>query len=116
MSKAITEIVGYEHAQVGSESSLLDLVCNDGPAAVGIDASHMSFQLYTSGVYDEPACSSTELDHHVTVLGYGIDGSTPYWLVRNSWGTNWGMQGYIWMSRNKNNQCGIATDAVAPGV
>jgi cathepsin L len=105
-------ITGYTDV-AQSESALLQAVAGR-PVSVAIDASHQSFQLYRSGVYNEPACSSTQLDHGVLAIGYGSDGGSDFWLVKNSWGTEWGQNGYIWMSRNKNNQCGIATAASYP--
>jgi cathepsin L len=108
-------ISGYTDVTTGSEPALQTAVIQQ-PVSVAIDASHESFQLYTSGVYYESACSSTTLDHGVLAIGYGVDGSDDYWLVKNSWGTTWGISGYIWMSRNKDNNCGIATAASYPTV
>ncbi|KAL7873635.1 hypothetical protein AOLI_G00127060 [Acnodon oligacanthus] len=68
-------------------------------------------------VYDDPDCSNTNVTHAVLVVGYGTDAlRKDYWLVKNSWGVNWGDKGYIKMSRNKNNQCGIATKGYYPVV
>lgn len=98
------------------EKSLMAAVSSKGPIAAAVDASHYSFQLYSSGIYDEPSCSSTYIDHGVGVVGYGSEGQSDYWIVKNSWGSSWGENGYIRMSRNKNNQCGIATLACYPTV
>lgn len=67
------------------------------------------------GVYYESECSD-QLNHAILVVGYGTDASTgvPYWLVKNSWGTSWGENGYGKVARNKDNNCGIASLASYP--
>jgi len=103
----------YKDVLAGSEASLQNAVATGGPVSVAIDASQPSFQFYSGGVYYEPECSSSQLDHGVLAVGYDTDKATSkaYWIVKNSWGTDCGRAGYIWMSRNRDNNCGIATAA-----
>jgi len=102
------KIKGMVNITEGNETDLAYGVVNT-PVSVAIDASQSSFQFYHGGIYYEPFCKTKndDLDHGVLVVGFG-DG---YFLVKNSWGPVWGWQGYIYMSRGRNNNCGIATCA-----
>jgi cathepsin L len=116
-SKVVAKYSSYVNVTSGSESAL-QTASAAGVVSVAIDASSFWFQLYSGGVYDDSSCRNSldDLDHGVTLVGYGHDTSSgkDFWEVKNSWGGSWGESGYIRMVRNKNNQCGIATCASYP--
>lgn len=106
---------GYVDIPQGDEEALKKALATVGPVSIAIDASHESFQFYSEGVYYEPQCDSENLDHGVLAVGYGTsEEGEDYWLVKNSWGTTWGDQGYVKMARNRDNHCGVATCASYP--
>eukprot|EP00039_Didymoeca_costata_P026022 m.14732 g.14732 ORF g.14732 m.14732 type:complete len:418 (+) comp5193_c0_seq1:204-1457(+) len=95
---------------VNKEDSLAAAIRWAGPMAVTIDA--FPLKGYTGGIIRHH-CPNTQENHAVQIVGYGselIDGETiPYWIVRNSWGTTWGENGYFRLYRGE-NACGIASD------
>jgi C1A family cysteine protease len=110
------QIKSYEQVPRNSEDSLLKAVANQ-PVSVGIDISGM-IRFYSSGIFTGEC--GTKPDHAVTIVGYGTSNDgTKYWLVKNSWGTEWGEKGYIRMKRDidaKEGLCGIAMDASYPNI
>ncbi|XP_056275349.1 digestive cysteine proteinase 2-like isoform X2 [Pseudoliparis swirei] len=111
-SQLVAPIQSYTNVTSGDGEALKLALFKNGPVAVNIDAAHRSFVFYSHGVYYEPACGNTvdDLDHAVLAVGYGTLSGEPYWLVKNSWSTYWGNDGYVLMSM-KDNNCGVATDA-----
>merc|ERR1711991_928945 len=86
---------------------LVDAVGNVGPVSVAIEADQMSFQLYSKGVLTGNC--GKNLDHGVLAVGFGTDGSTDYWKVKNSWGASWGEAGFFRLLRGKGGagECGL---------
>uniref|UniRef100_A0A671VH11 Cathepsin S n=1 Tax=Sparus aurata TaxID=8175 RepID=A0A671VH11_SPAAU len=103
----------YDFLPEGDEGALKQALATIGPISVAIDATRPRFAFYRSGVYDDPSCTQ-KINHAVLAVGYGTLNGQDYWLVKNSWGTSFGDQGYIRMARNKNDQCGITQDACYP--
>jgi len=105
----------YKDVTPGQESALYPAV-DMNPVSIAIEADQQVFQFYQGGVLDDPSCG-TQLDHGVLVVGYGTDSDAgaDYWIVKNSWGAQWGESGYIRMVRDK-NQCGLAAEPSYPTV
>lgn len=96
------KITAYVDVQAGSADQLAQAVALR-PVAVAVDANN--WQLYSSGIFSN---CRTSLDHGVLLVGYTSDA----WIVKNSWGTGWGENGYIRLARG--NTCGIANSASYP--
>ncbi|XP_060702533.1 procathepsin L-like [Hemiscyllium ocellatum] len=115
-SDIVATCKGSQRIPSGSEVDLAAAVATVGPISAGIDAEHRSFMLYKSGIFYEPRCSTTKLDHGILVVGYGTENQKPFWIVKNSWGASWGNRGYVHMAKDMDNNCGIASNAVYPEV
>lgn len=89
------------------------------PVAIAIQADQFVFQHYTGGIITDASCG-TELDHAVLIVGYGTEDGLDYWLVKNSWGSSWGDNGYVKILRTDSNDdvgiCGVAAQASYPVV
>lgn len=122
------KVTGFEKLAPG-ESNLLSAVFNQGPVAVGMSCEHWSFFSYTAGIYYEPECTNSTnlIDHYMVVIGYGTSATgEDFWIIKNrllaniklaglnnklyhySWGTSWGISGFIKVARNVNNMCCVA--------
>jgi C1A family cysteine protease len=64
------------------------------PVSVLVEADRSVFQQYSGGIMNSSLCG-TNLDHATAVVGYGSSSGVDYWIMRNSWGSWWGDQGYM---------------------
>ncbi|EDW41429.1 digestive cysteine proteinase 1 [Drosophila sechellia] len=106
----VAPIKGFVNVTSNDPNAFKLALLKHGPLSVAIDASPKTFSFYSHGVYYEPTCKNDVdgLDHAVLAVGYGSINGEDYWLVKNSWSTYWGNDGYILMSAKKNN-CGVMT-------
>ncbi|KAM8935308.1 cathepsin O [Lycaon pictus] len=91
------------------EDEMAKVLLTFGPLVVVVDA--VSWQDYLGGIIQHH-CSSGEANHAVLITGFDKIGSTPYWIVRNSWGSSWGVDGYAHVKMG-GNICGIADSVSA---
>nr|XP_023884001.1 zingipain-2-like [Quercus suber] len=109
------QISAFEDLPSNNEKALLQAVANQ-PISIAIDGSGRNFHFYKSGVFMEEC--GTRLTHAVTAIGYGTSADgTKYWLMKNSWGTRWGENGYMRIQRDTSapeGLCGLAKKASYP--
>merc|ERR1712228_103012 len=114
-NQAVSSVTGHHSVHHGDEEQLEQALVQIGyPVSIAVRASS-TFRHYSSGVYDDVGCiDDGNLNHAILVVGYHK--TTPdneYWIVKNSWGANWGKQGYIKMRMSK-NICGMAERGTYP--
>jgi len=99
-------VTGFKDVTVNSVEALMTALAQQ-PVSVAIEADSIFFQLYSGGVMQ--FWCGTKLDHGVLAVGYGTDGSTDYWKVKNSWGATWGEVGFFRLLRGKGGagECGL---------
>jgi len=102
-SKGVVAATKYADVKHGDAEQLKASITL-GPTSVAIEADKATFQQYKTGVITSAACG-TQLDHAVLAVGYGTENGEDYFLVKNSWATVWGDQGYVKIGTK--NVCGI---------
>merc|ERR1712226_1271678 len=112
IAATVTDNVCGTTSYNGANSPLLArAVMAKGPVTIGIDAGGLAFSLYSGGVYSSTSCSGRRINHAVTTVGFGVDTTSemPFWTIKNSWGTGWGLDGYILVERGV-DVCGVERD------
>jgi len=105
---ALTVKGGSFNITEGDETELKHAVFEKGPVAIAFQVVS-GFSDYKSGVYTSDVCknSTDDVNHAVLAVGYGHQQGMDYWLVKNSWGADWGDEGYFKIQRGV-NMCGVA--------
>ena len=107
-SRGVGQVSAFKDVATGSASQLRAAVAQQ-PVSIAIEADQNVFQMYTGGVITS-GCGS-RLDHGVLAVGYGVENGQDYFLVKNSWGPEWGVRGFVKIAPN---QCGITNQASYP--
>ncbi|CAI5733414.1 unnamed protein product [Peronospora destructor] len=111
------QVVGRSCENSSDSTELLKLALQQQPISVAINSGG-SFDAYKGGIYacpnDGDFVSSTDINHAVVLVGYGSDGTTDYWIIKNSYGTNWGEKGFLRLATDSKINCGLSVFPVIP--
>mmetsp|Transcript_39782 Transcript_39782/g.124263 ORF Transcript_39782/g.124263 Transcript_39782/m.124263 type:complete len:333 (-) Transcript_39782:2485-3483(-) len=88
-----------EYGTISGEKAIMSEIYARGPVAAEVNASPL--HNYENGIFDDPTAGK-EPNHIVSIVGWGTEAGTPYWIVRNSWGEYWGEMGYFRIKRGEN--------------
>nr|XP_013801182.1 PREDICTED: pro-cathepsin H [Apteryx mantelli mantelli] len=112
--KAIAFVKDVVNITEYDEAGMVEAVGKHNPVSFAFEVTG-DFMHYRKGVYSNARCEHTpdKVNHAVLAVGYGEENGTPYWIVKNSWGPLWGMDGYFLIERGK-NMCGLAACASYP--
>jgi cathepsin F len=94
-----------------NETTIAGVLASVGPLAVGLNSGPLQF--YKRGILNPSICNPYHIDHAVLLVGYGTEDETPYWTLKNSWGPEWGENGYFRMIRGT-GKCGVNKEVTYP--
>ncbi|XP_069485151.1 cathepsin S-like [Ambystoma mexicanum] len=93
-----------KYYELNGEDNMAAAVASDGPITVGFAVSSTFFS-YREGIYDDECAAHP--NHAIIIVGYGTEDHEDYWIIKNSWGPQWGNEGYAKVRRNA-NVCAIS--------
>ncbi|CAH0477310.1 unnamed protein product [Peronospora belbahrii] len=111
------QVVGPSCEKSSDPTELLKLALQQQPISVAINSGGF-FDAYKGGIYSCPNdgdfASSADINHALVLVGYGSDGTTDYWILKNSYGLNWGEKGFLRLAIDSKINCGLSVFAVIP--
>jgi cathepsin L len=114
---SVLVVGGCNDVEPSNQLDLKEAVGLKGPVSIAIEADTRVFQLYSGGVITGTSCG-TNLDHGVLIVGYGVESGIKFWLVKNSWSSGWGDNGYVKIERSDSSSdagvCGVAMQPSFP--
>ncbi|XP_047984386.1 procathepsin L-like [Leguminivora glycinivorella] len=109
-SKGVVLVTGGDPIKIADEEELKNKLVNLGPLAVALNAN--DFQFYHKGILEPKNCKGQDPNHGVLLVGYGEEKGKKFWIIKNSWGTGWGLKGYVKLLRGV-DACGMGTSYTA---
>ncbi|KAK9884780.1 hypothetical protein WA026_009008 [Henosepilachna vigintioctopunctata] len=112
-SKIVTKISGYVTIPADDEDATRQALVVNGPLSVAIIAQN-DFRLYAEGIFTDECDNEDSTNHGVLLVGYGSENGKDYYLIKNSWSSQWGENGYVKWAREPKNMCRVFSEPRYP--